>query len=113
MLPQLAPAKGLALRLELLMLFRRAVSLQTGTAGSPWPYRRSRSRQDLGELAGPGAHRLDLPLPGGTFVGARQIRDALRILDGKHHLVRTGKDNSRHRRDYDKLTLLPEASTPT
>ncbi|MEU4557448.1 hypothetical protein AB0F72_03615 [Actinoplanes sp. NPDC023936] len=112
-LPRLVRAKGLALRLELLMLFdaqcrfEPGQQVHLGRTVEAAADQSSESWQGLVLADSTGDYR-DAPT-----LRARQIRDALRVLDDQHHLVRVGKDNRRQRRDYDKVTLLSEASTPT
>ncbi|NIL59879.1 hypothetical protein [Salinispora arenicola] len=113
-LPRLVPAKGLALRLELLMLFDAQCRF-----GPREKVRLGRTVEAVADEAYESWQGLVLADSNSSYreapnLRARQIRDALAVLDSKHHLVGIGADKSRpHRRDYDKVTLLSEASTAT
>ncbi|MEV4826479.1 hypothetical protein [Micromonospora sp. NPDC049274] len=112
-LARLVPAKGLPLRLELLMLFDAQCRYSSGDR-----VRINRSFEDV-ETNAPIKSWQKVVLSdtnsayreAGALRG-RQIKEALRVLD-KQHLVDIGPDKSRPgRRDLNRITLLSEASTP-
>nr|WP_128138109.1 hypothetical protein [Micromonospora provocatoris] len=112
-LARLVPAKGLALRLELLMLFDAQCRYGPGER-----VRVDRTFEDV-EANAPIKSWQKVVLSdtssnyreAGALRG-RQIKKALRVLD-KQHLVDIGPDKSRPgRRDLNRITLLSEASTP-
>ncbi|MEU9828546.1 hypothetical protein [Micromonospora chersina] len=112
-LARLVPARGLPLRLELLMLFdaqcrygpgdrvridRTFEAVEANAPIKSWQKvvlsDTSSDYREAGALRG------------------RQIKEALRVLY-KQHLVDIGPDKSRpRRRDLNRITLLSEASTP-
>ena len=112
-LARLVPARGLSLRLELLMLFdaqcrygpeeqvridRTFEAVEANAPIKSWQKvvlsDTSSDYREAGNLRG------------------RQIKKALRVLD-QQHLVNIGADNKRPgRRDLNRIRLLSEASTP-
>ncbi|MGA3539008.1 hypothetical protein ACK8GE_06890 [Micromonosporaceae bacterium DT194] len=112
-LARLVPAKGLPLRLELLMLFDAQCRYRPGERA-----RIDRTFEDV-ESNAPIKSWQKVVLSdtssdyreAGALRG-RQIKEALRVLE-KQHLVGIGSDKSRPgRRDLNRITLLSEASTP-
>ncbi|SCL45575.1 hypothetical protein [Micromonospora peucetia] len=112
-LARLVPARGLPLRLELLMLFDAQCRYGLGER-----VRVDRTFEDM-EASAPIKSWQKVVLSdtssdyreAGALRG-RQIKEALRVLD-KQHLVDIGPDKSRPgRRDLNRITLLSEASTP-
>lgn len=112
-LARLVPAKGLPLRLELLMLFDAQCRYRPGERA-----RVNRTFEDVEANASIKSwQKVVLSDTSSDYreAGAlrgRQIKEALRVLD-KQHLVDIGADKSRPgRRDLNRITLLSEASTP-
>ncbi|MDG9674853.1 hypothetical protein [Micromonospora sp. DH14] len=112
-LARLVPARGLPLRLELLMLFDAQCRYRRGERA-----RVDRTFEDV-EANAPIKSWQKVVLSdtssdyreAGVLRG-RQIKEALRVLD-KQHLVDIGPDKSRPgRRDLNRITLLSEASSP-
>ncbi|MBL7261347.1 hypothetical protein [Paractinoplanes lichenicola] len=112
-LPRLVPARGLTLRLQLLMLFDAQCRF-----GPNEPVQLNRTFEDV-ETNAPIRSWQKVVLADttsdyrdATALRGRQIKDALRTLY-KEHLVSIGPDKKRpNRRDLDRITLLSEASTP-
>ncbi|RAO03067.1 hypothetical protein [Micromonospora noduli] len=112
-LARLVPAKGLPLRLELLMLFDAQCRYRLGDR-----VRINRSFEDV-EANAPIKSWQKVVLSDTTSdyreasaLRGRQVKEALRVL-AKQHLVDIGPDKSRPgRRDLNRIGLLSEVSTP-
>ncbi|GIF75650.1 hypothetical protein [Asanoa siamensis] len=112
-LARLVPTQGLALRMELLMLFDAQCRFAPGET-----VRLPRTIEAVEDERYQSWQKLVLSDSSSDYrqaadLRARQIKKALRVLDDPHGLVRVGREKRRPaRRDYDHLQLRSEASTP-